>query len=78
MSDGLDSLLEDLSGLNRIIIHADPISANPDKLRDDLEENKITLEELERCRPHIQRAVEMAKKVVAQGSEDEIEGKENV
>lgn len=57
-----------------MITNADPIAANPDKLRDDLEENKITLEELERCRPHIQRAIEMAKKVVAQGSEDEIEG----
>jgi len=32
------------------------------------------MEELDRCRPHIHRAVEMAKKVVAQGSEDEIEG----
>lgn len=36
---------------------------------------QVILEELERCKPHIQRAVEMAKKVVAQGSEDEIEGK---
>jgi hypothetical protein len=29
---------------------------------------------LDRSRPHIHRAIEMAKKVVAQGNEDEIEG----
>lgn len=37
----------------------------------------MILEELDRSRPHIQRAIEMAKKVVAQGNEDEIEGKSN-
>ncbi|WAR10224.1 DYST-like protein, partial [Mya arenaria] len=73
VSDGLDYLLEDLSGLNRLIVNADPISANPDKLKDDLEENRIIMEELERSKPHIHRAIEGAKKVVAQGSEDEIE-----
>jgi len=41
VSDGLDNLLEDLSGFHRLIVNADPISANPDKLRDDLEENKV-------------------------------------
>ncbi|XP_053386476.1 dystonin-like isoform X4 [Mercenaria mercenaria] len=73
VSDGLDNLLEDLSSLNRIIVNADPIPASPDKLKDDIEENKVIMEELERSRPHIQKAIEMAKKVVAQGNEDEIE-----
>jgi hypothetical protein len=41
VSDGLDNLLEDLSSLNRMIVNADPILASPDKLRDDLEENKV-------------------------------------
>ena len=42
MSDGLDNLLEDLSGLNRVIVNADPTPASPDKLKDDLEENKVS------------------------------------
>jgi hypothetical protein len=41
VSDGLDNLLEDLSGLNRVIVNADPIPASTDKLKDDLEENKV-------------------------------------
>ena len=35
-------MLEDLSGHNRIIVNADPIPASPDKLKDDLEENKVS------------------------------------
>ncbi|XP_052234757.1 dystonin-like isoform X4 [Dreissena polymorpha] len=76
VSDGLDNLLEDLSGLNRIIVNADPISASPDKLKDDIEENRIIQEELERSRPHIQRAIEGAKRLVNQGNEDEIEAED--
>ena len=41
VADSLDNLLEDLSGLNRSIVNADPIPASPDKLKDDLEENKV-------------------------------------
>ena len=42
VADSLDNLLEDLSSLNRSIVNADPIPASPDKLKDDLEENKVS------------------------------------
>ena len=39
---------------------------------------QVILEELERNRPHIHRAIESAKRVLATGNEDELEGKRNV
>lgn len=42
VSDSLDNLLDDLSNLNRNISTANPIPANPDKLKDELKENQVS------------------------------------
>lgn len=37
----MDNLLEDLSHMNRAILNAEPIPAGSDKLKDELEDNKV-------------------------------------
>ena len=41
VADSMDHLLEDLAQLNRNVSTADPTAANPDKLRDQIRENKV-------------------------------------
>ncbi|XP_076088399.1 microtubule-actin cross-linking factor 1, isoforms 6/7-like isoform X5 [Mytilus galloprovincialis] len=69
----LDNLLDDLSQINRNLTTANPIPANPDKLRDDQQENKLLLEDLERYRPMIVKAEDDAKKMLMTGMEDDAE-----
>ncbi|KAL3854342.1 hypothetical protein ACJMK2_013615, partial [Sinanodonta woodiana] len=71
VSEFVDNLLEDLHGLNRAVTGADPIPASPEKLKDDQQDIRIVLEDLERLNPQIHKVIESAKKFVTQGSEDQ-------
>lgn len=74
VGETLDNLLDDLSQINRNLTTASPIPANPDKLRDDQQEVKLMLDDLERYRPMILKAEDEAKKMISAGVEDDAEG----
>ena len=74
VGETLDNLLDDLSQLNRNLTTANPVPANPDNLRDDQQEIKFLLDDLERYRPLIVKAEEDAKNMLKSGMEDPAEG----
>lgn len=41
VGDSLDNLLDDLATLNRNLTTAEPVPAGPDKLKDEIRENKV-------------------------------------
>lgn len=43
VSDAMDNLLDDLSALNRNLSTANPIPANPDRLKDELKLNQVCI-----------------------------------
>ena len=43
MVDSLDQLLEDLDGLNRVVNSADPVPAAPAKLKNEIDENRVSI-----------------------------------
>ncbi|GFN99913.1 microtubule-actin cross-linking factor 1 [Plakobranchus ocellatus] len=71
--DTLDHLLEDLDGLHRTVSGADPIPASPDKLRNEIDENKAVLEDLDREKQAVAKAQEMLKNPKSYGIEDDEE-----
>ncbi|XP_021351800.1 dystonin-like isoform X3 [Mizuhopecten yessoensis] len=74
VSDSLDNLLDDLSNLNRNISTANPIPANPDKLKDELKENQVLMTDLERLKPSLVSVEESVKRMLAQGMDDQADG----
>ncbi|XP_067685972.1 microtubule-actin cross-linking factor 1, isoforms 6/7-like isoform X1 [Haliotis asinina] len=70
VSDTLDNLVEELAALKSSVANADPIPATPDKLKNDIDENRAVLEDLERQKPYKAKAEEIAKNVSAHGIED--------
>ncbi|ESO82078.1 hypothetical protein LOTGIDRAFT_237159 [Lottia gigantea] len=73
VSDSLDHLVEDLAQLNATVVNSDPIPAAPEKLRNEIDEMKAVLEDLERQKPDIEKAKEISKNVAAHGIEDPVE-----
>ncbi|CAL1534640.1 unnamed protein product [Lymnaea stagnalis] len=69
-ADTLDHLLDELDGLHRIVSQADPIPASPDKLKNEIDENRAILEDLDRQKQALVKAEEMAKNPKAYGIED--------
>ncbi|KAK3083433.1 hypothetical protein FSP39_022457, partial [Pinctada imbricata] len=76
VSDSMDHILEDLAQLNRTVTTADPVAANPDKLQDQLRENKLIMEDLDNHRSVIASTDEAAKKLLNQGVEDSTEAED--
>ncbi|XP_005100351.2 microtubule-actin cross-linking factor 1 [Aplysia californica] len=68
--ESLDQLLEDLDGLQRVVTNADPIPASPDKLKNEIDENKAVLEDLDRQKGAVAKADEILKNLKAHGVED--------
>ncbi|CAE1316032.1 DST [Acanthosepion pharaonis] len=73
VSDTLENLLEDLAEMEQSVMNADPIPALPEKLRDEIDENKRIMERLHKHHPHVDHARESVAGIVSQGVEDEDE-----
>ncbi|XP_041374834.1 LOW QUALITY PROTEIN: microtubule-actin cross-linking factor 1-like [Gigantopelta aegis] len=76
VTDTMDNLLEEVVGLNQTVTNADPIPATPEKLKNEIDENKAVLEDLERMKPYIVKAEEIAKNVAAHGVDDPAEAED--
>ncbi|XP_070185712.1 microtubule-actin cross-linking factor 1, isoforms 6/7-like isoform X4 [Littorina saxatilis] len=68
--DSLDHLLEDLDGLNRVVTGADPVPASPAKLKNEIDENKAVLEDLDRMKPAFMKTEDIIRNLKAHGVED--------
>ncbi|KAL5005910.1 hypothetical protein ScPMuIL_017068 [Solemya velum] len=75
-TETMDNLLEDLCHMNRAVLNAEPIPAGSDKLKDELEDNRIMMEDLELERPQIEKAGSLAKSILSQGVEDTAEAED--
>ncbi|KAK6172103.1 hypothetical protein SNE40_018056 [Patella caerulea] len=76
VSDSLDHLVEELAQLNAAVINSDPIPAAPEKLRNEIDEMKAVLEDLERQKPDIEKAREISNNLQAHGIEDPVEAED--
>jgi dystonin len=58
VNDTVDGLLEELHYLQDQMVHADPVSANPDTLKNQIAENQTVLDDLERKEEALQHVKE--------------------
>ncbi|XP_055900100.1 dystonin-like isoform X2 [Biomphalaria glabrata] len=68
--DTLDHLKDELDGLHQTVTNADPIPSSPEKLRNEIDENKAVLEDLEHQKQALAKAEDVAKNPKAYGVED--------
>nr|KAI8726704.1 microtubule-actin cross-linking factor 1 [Biomphalaria glabrata] len=68
--DTLDHLKDELDGLHQTVTNADPILSSPEKLRNEIDENKAVLEDLEHQKQALAKAEDVAKNPKAYGVED--------
>ncbi|KAK7501339.1 hypothetical protein BaRGS_00007464, partial [Batillaria attramentaria] len=68
--DSMDQLLEDLDALNRVVTSADPVPSAPGKLKNEIDENRAVLEDLERMKPAFIKVENTVQNLKAHGIED--------
>ncbi|KAK6963224.1 microtubule-actin cross-linking factor 1 [Biomphalaria glabrata] len=68
--DTLDHLKDELDGLHQTVTNADPIPSSPEKLRNEIDENKAVLKDLEHQKKALAKAEDVAKNPKAYGVED--------
>lgn len=70
-SEKLDNMLEVLVTTAEQVENAEPVSAHPDKLRDQLEENKALIEDLDRRLGALHAVKESANEMISQANDDD-------
>uniref|UniRef100_A0A0L8H113 GAR domain-containing protein n=1 Tax=Octopus bimaculoides TaxID=37653 RepID=A0A0L8H113_OCTBM len=73
VSDTLENLLEDLAEMDQTINNVDPIPATPDKLYEEIEDNKMIMERLQKHQSNVENAQQSVVRLINQGVEDQAE-----
>ncbi|GAB1607826.1 dystonin isoform X7 [Argonauta hians] len=76
VSDTLENLLDDLCEMDQTLQNVDPIPATPDRLYEDIEENKMIMERLQKHQSNVELGQQSVERLVNQGVEDQVEVEE--